>query len=105
MLKMLKNAHELINENKSLAFTFNESIQKASIPDPYPSISRQKKLRKTLISTVLWFLNDLLSLKTDVNVPTENNWQKTKKKIIFCWHLECHWRKGQDLGPDPYPDL
>ncbi len=40
----------------------------------------QKKIRKTFISTVLWLLNDLLSLKTDVNVPT---WSKygNKKKI------------------------
>ncbi len=36
--------------------------------------------------TYLW----LLSLKNDVNVPKE------AKKIIFCWHLEGHWREEQD---------
>ncbi len=30
--------------------------------------------------------------------------QKLKsKKLIFCWHLESHWRKKQD--PDPEPDV
>ncbi len=33
-------------------------------------------------------------LKTDVNVPTESNMsKKLGKKLIFCWHLERHWRK------------
>jgi hypothetical protein len=45
--------------------------------------STSKKIWKPL-----WLLNDLLSLKTDVNV-----------ELVFCWHLESHWRKGQD--PDP----
>ncbi len=31
----------------------------------------------------------MLSLKTDVNVPTVSNKQKN-----FCWHLESHWRAG-----------
>ncbi len=44
-------------------------------PYPDPSINKQK-LRKTFFSTVLWLLNDLLSLKTDVNVPTVCNKQK-----------------------------
>jgi hypothetical protein len=42
-----------------------------------------------LISNVLWLLNDLLSLKTDVNLP----------KVPVISHLESHWRKKQD--PDP----
>ncbi len=28
--------------------------------------------------------------------------KKRKKKLIFCWRLEGHWRKYQD--PDPNPD-
>ncbi len=36
-------------------------------------INKQKKVRKTLISTVLWLLFEFLSLKTDVNVPTKSN--------------------------------
>jgi hypothetical protein len=45
-----------------------------------------------------------LSLKTDVNVPTERNKQnKLEKKISFCWQLGSHWRKKQDLDPDPDP--
>ncbi len=39
-------------------------------PDPGPSINKQKKLRKTSISSVLWLLIYLLSLKTDVNVSS-----------------------------------
>ncbi len=38
--------------------------------DLYPSINKQKTIGKNLDSTVLWLLNDLLSLKTDANVPT-----------------------------------
>jgi hypothetical protein len=42
-------------------------------------------------------------MKTDVNLILKSNKQKSlKKKIIFCWHLESHWRKEQD--PDPEPD-
>jgi hypothetical protein len=26
------------------------------------------------------------------------------KKIIFCWHRGCHWRKEQDTNPEPDPD-
>ncbi len=34
-----------------------------------------------MISSVLWFLNDMLSLKTDFNVPLVTNKQKTLEKI------------------------
>jgi hypothetical protein len=37
---------------------------------------KKQKIKKTLISTVLWLHNDLLSVKTDVNVPTGSNKQK-----------------------------
>jgi hypothetical protein len=52
----------------------------------------------------------LMTLKNDFNVPRKSN----KQKIIFCWHLEGHWRKEQDpesgsvspwqrsADPDPY---
>jgi hypothetical protein len=63
-----------------------------------------QKIEKTFISTVLWLLNDLLSLKTVVNVPTKSNTQKKLvKKLNFCWYLKSHWRKGQDPNPKPDP--
>ncbi len=37
-------------------------------PDPDPSLIKQKKYEKTLISTVLRLLYRLLYLKTDLNV-------------------------------------
>ncbi len=58
-----------------------------------------KKVRKTMISTVLWLLYDNLSLKNDVNVPLKSN--KQKNLLFFCWRLEGHWRKEQDPDPDP----
>jgi hypothetical protein len=46
-------------------------------------LSTSKK-NLTLISTVLSLVNHLLSLKTDVNIPTESNMQKIwTKKIIL----------------------
>ncbi len=52
-----------------------------------------KKLRKYLISTVLWLLNDFLSLKIDVNVPTvSNKLNNLEKKPIFRWRVESLWR-------------
>ncbi len=44
--------------------------------------SQAKKCRKPLVSTVWLLLNDLLSLQTDVNVPTENNKQKILEKLF-----------------------
>jgi hypothetical protein len=35
-----------------------------------------KKIGKTLISTVMWLFHNFLSLKTDKNLPIENNKQK-----------------------------
>ncbi len=63
--------------------------------------SNSKKLRKSLIFTVLGLLYEVLSLKNDVK-PFKRNKQKFREtKIIFCWHLEGYWRKEQDLEPDP----
>ncbi len=63
------------------------------------SFYQAKRVRKTLIPTVLWLLLDFLSLKNDVNVPSKSNKQKFFFKLVFCWHLEGQWRKRQD--PDP----
>ncbi len=97
-------------------FLVNQLFQglAASVPDPHrdpdPYVfwpprsaawslpSASKKLRKALISTVLWLLYEFSSLKNDKKVPTVPS-----KSIqnIFCWHLEGHWRKEQDQHPDP----
>ncbi len=42
-----------------------------------------KKVRKTLIPTVLWLLLDFLSLKNDVNVPSKSNKQKNCLKMLL----------------------
>ncbi len=42
-----------------------------------------KNWRKTLISTVLWFLYDFLSLKNDVSVPSKSNKHKNLEKKYF----------------------
>ncbi len=39
--------------------------------------STNQKVRKSLISTILWFLLDFLSMKTDANVHSESNVKKT----------------------------
>ncbi len=56
-------------------------------PNPDPSIITQK-VRKTLISTVLWLLFDFLSLKNDINVRSKSN-----RNLVFCCRLEGQWRK------------
>ncbi len=61
--------------------------------DPDPCINRQKN---TLISPVLWFFNDLLFLKK----AQRKQWAK---ELIFCCYPENHWRKEQDLEPNPDP--
>ncbi len=57
--------------------------------DPDPSIYKQKS-RKTLISAILWLLFDVLSLKTDLNVPSESN----KQNNFFFWHRVSQLRKA-----------
>jgi hypothetical protein len=42
-----------------------------------------KKVRKTLIFTILMLLYDFLSIKTDINVPSISKKQKTLEKNIF----------------------
>ncbi len=54
--------------------------------------------RKTLIPC-LWLLYDFLSSKNYVNVTLKST---SKKNLhFFSCHLEGHWRKYQDLDPDP----
>jgi hypothetical protein len=67
----------------------------------YSFHQKANKLGKSLVSTGLWVFINLLSLKTVVFVLTVKNKQKTKKNY-FCWHLQSHWRKGQDPDPDPH---
>ncbi len=42
-----------------------------------------RKVRKTLISTILWLSFDFLSMKTDVNVPLKSTGTLISKKKIF----------------------
>ncbi len=42
-----------------------------------------KRVRKTMIPTVLWLLYDFLSLKNDINVFSKNNKQKNFKYVSF----------------------
>ncbi len=54
-----------------------------------------KTLRKNLDSPVLCFRFNLLSLKTDINVPSVSNKQKNVgEKLTFCWHLESHKKRA-----------
>jgi hypothetical protein len=47
--------------------------------------TNKKEEEKTLVSTILWLLNGILFLKTDVNVPSVNNKQKNlRKKNLYC---------------------
>ncbi len=59
------------------------------------SIIKQKikKVRKTLVSAVLWLFKKNLSLKNDVYVPYP---QKLKRKKLFL-DLESHWQIEQVL--------
>ncbi len=50
---------------------------------------------------MLLLFNNLLSSKTDVNVPTVKTKQNSQK-IIVCWHHESHQRKYQDPDLDHY---
>ncbi len=69
---------------KETMFIFDES----SVVDPdvfgHPGpgsvkkfTDRQQKSKKTLISTILKLLFDFLSMKTDENVPSKSNKQKS----------------------------
>jgi hypothetical protein len=51
--------------------------------DPDPSIIKQKKVRKTMNSTILRLLWDFLSWKTDANVPSKSIKQKNLEKNLF----------------------
>ncbi len=76
--------------------------------------STSKKWKQTMVSTVLWLLNDMLSLETDVNVPTVRSKQNNVEKVIFCWRLESHCQKERirirnsmfwSMDLDPYQNV
>jgi hypothetical protein len=66
------------------------------------SIFKQKN-KKNLYFYDFLLLFEIITLKSDVNVPSKSNKQKTLKKTYFCWHLVSLWRKKQDPEPDPEP--
>jgi hypothetical protein len=63
-------------------------------------------MKKTLDFYCFFFTSfDFLSLKNDVYVllpPKMNKHKNLGKKLIFCWRLEGHQRKEEDLEPDPF---
>ncbi len=62
-----------------------------------------KKMKKNLdFYCFETFFYNFLSLKNELSESSKRNEHKNlrEKKIIFCWHLEGHWRKEQD--PDPH---
>ncbi len=77
---------------------------------------QEEKLRKTLISTVLWLLN-LLSLKTDVNVPlvstviSKKTWGKSYFLLATWKSLKRSAGSGSVIQwygsayPDPYQNV
>ncbi len=81
-----------------------------NIPDPqhcYNGTVLCKIVRKTLISTLMWFLLWLWIFEEWCkctgylqNVKNKKN-QKNRKNIIFCWRLQGPWRKEQDPKLDP----
>ncbi len=58
--------------------------------DPDPSIQKQK----TLISTLLWLLNNLLSLKTNVKAPVSNKPKYFFVGILKATEIEIRIRTG-----------
>ncbi len=50
-----------------------------------------------MMSTVLRFLNNLLSLKTYKNISTVSN----KQKNLYVFGIESHGRKEQDPDSEP----
>ncbi len=57
--------------------------------DPHPSVSKQKKVRKTLICSILWILYDFLEPGLYQNVKDPQHCQKTFSSCkYFCqlWH-------------------
>jgi hypothetical protein len=93
-------------------------------PDPAPnldpSITKQKKVRKTLIPTALSLLFDFLSLKMMYMYLQEVKSKNFFKKLVFCLHFGRSMTKKAGTGsasgsgsisqrygstdPDPDPD-
>ncbi len=74
-----------------------------SDPDTDPSIDKQKKLKKNLVSTNLRLLFDFLSMKTDINVPSRSNKQINFEEPYFL--LAPYQPLAKKAGCRPNPDL
>ncbi len=71
----------------------------------YGSFHQQAKMKKTLISTVLWLFYDFLSLMNDVNPPSKRIKHSNLKEIFS--FLLASWRsltKRAGSGAGPHPD-
>jgi hypothetical protein len=73
-----------------LTFPDPDSLVLGTDPASVPSIIKQKKVRKTLISTVLRLLYDFLSLKNGVNVASKSTKQNNLEKNNVSCHLDGH---------------
>ncbi len=81
----------------------------------FPLLS--KNCRKSLISAVYWLLYNFLSLKTDVNVPSQRNKQKNLEKTYFLFaswkpmtkragsRSGSHWYGSGDPDADPHQNV
>jgi hypothetical protein len=81
------------------------------LPDPDPSINKQKNLEKPLFRQ---FCDFLMTFKTDVSVSTVSNKQKKlrEKKLIFVGVLKGNAEKSRmrnpvygSKDPDPYKNV
>jgi hypothetical protein len=70
------------------------------------SISKQKKVRKTLIFTIfLKLLFDFLYTKTKVNVPSKSNKEKTVKKTLYFVGILSATDEKAGSGSAPYQNV
>ncbi len=70
-------------------------------PDLDPDFHQQaQKFRRPLFLLFFTSFFDLLSMKTNLNIPQKVGTVICKKTYIF-WHLLSHWRKKQDPDPEP----
>jgi len=62
---------------------------------------KAKKFKKNFEISIVLCLHNLLSLRTDVSVPTVPKSKKISGKKTFAssWHFESHWRKRQYSNP------
>jgi|688.fasta_scaffold1356133_1 hypothetical protein len=87
----------IINDYNTVIRQCSREVQCCAVPPGSGSVSqrcrsgsasiiKQKKVRKTLISAVLWHLYDFLSLKNDVNVAS-------KQKNSSTFRYSSQWEK------------